>query len=368
MSVFIPDQDRPSPRVWQPWYMEESMANGGKDLQSRVHRDHRARERLVMGHTHHRGSPSPDPGCSSDDEINVVDSPSPPPPYRRDINEQNIMEHDFQTGVLHIQQHMDHDLPLDMSTKRRGSPPPDSIPVKSSRDARPPINYLPPPARPRPSVITCLPPRYLHSLAGLQDPHDLSITAVEDPWSPSLQHRQINSPRSYSERPLPPPYSVAAASLSAQRKENRPEQRIIHEDTRSLSPKQSVGSTNRQLVQAGPVDPEIDEHFRRSLGADYQQLFKNTKSQPQHNTDSVDDHFAKALGETWTKLQAEKQNSSNVDRMKNLQSSPLRNIKPGMQESQSRMKNNNIMSTKSPSPNIIEICNTSLSVQKSSST
>ena len=37
---------------------------------------------------------------------------------------------------------------------------------------------------------------------------------------------------------------------------------------------------------AGPVDSEIDEHFRRSLGADYQQLFKNTRPQPQLNTDS----------------------------------------------------------------------------------
>lgn len=84
-------------------------------------------------------------------------------------------------------------------------------------------------------------------------------------------------------------------------------------------------------------DPVIDEHFRRSLGDDYMNLFKkstesaqpgpkpNTKdraSSPiQFKTEeppkpakiiamevddaslSVDDHFAKALGDTWKQIQ-----------------------------------------------------------------
>ncbi|ROT84384.1 hypothetical protein C7M84_022425 [Penaeus vannamei] len=37
---------------------------------------------------------------------------------------------------------------------------------------------------------------------------------------------------------------------------------------------------------AGPVDPEIDEHFRRSLGKDYQQLFAATPPTPAPSTDS----------------------------------------------------------------------------------
>lgn len=70
-------------------------------------------------------------------------------------------------------------------------------------------------------------------------------------------------------------------------------------------------------------DPIIDEHFRRSLGNDYLALFSNNnvakepadpcRSRPQRtNGDaielmdnaglSVDDHFAKALGDTWLKL------------------------------------------------------------------
>lgn len=69
-------------------------------------------------------------------------------------------------------------------------------------------------------------------------------------------------------------------------------------------------------------DPIIDEHFRRSLGKDYVMLFSNNnknaepvavKTPEKVNTSvrelidvdtglSVDDHFAKALGDTWYKL------------------------------------------------------------------
>lgn len=71
-------------------------------------------------------------------------------------------------------------------------------------------------------------------------------------------------------------------------------------------------------------DPIIDEHFRRSLGKDYLMLFSNNNKNTEavvvktpekiNNTTvkelidmdnaglSVDDHFAKALGDTWYKL------------------------------------------------------------------
>jgi len=70
-------------------------------------------------------------------------------------------------------------------------------------------------------------------------------------------------------------------------------------------------------------DPIIDEHFRRSLGKDYIKVFSNNniptkeanpviKATPKVNGNvielmdstglSVDDHFAKALGDTWLQL------------------------------------------------------------------
>lgn len=66
-------------------------------------------------------------------------------------------------------------------------------------------------------------------------------------------------------------------------------------------------------------DPIIDEHFRRSLGKDYVAVFSNNNKETNHVKPapkvpssvvelmdstglSVDDHFAKALGDTWLKL------------------------------------------------------------------
>lgn len=85
------------------------------------------------------------------------------------------------------------------------------------------------------------------------------------------------------------------------------------------------------LLGISMCDPIIDEHFRRSLGSDYNTIFQNNnvaKESPpprrcsppspkvQTSTTtassvielmdsagmSVDDHFAKALGDTWAKL------------------------------------------------------------------
>lgn len=70
-------------------------------------------------------------------------------------------------------------------------------------------------------------------------------------------------------------------------------------------------------------DPIIDEHFRRSLGKDYVAVFSNNNVSTKETSKpakaipkapssvielmdnsglSVDDHFAKALGDTWLKL------------------------------------------------------------------
>lgn len=66
----------------------------------------------------------------------------------------------------------------------------------------------------------------------------------------------------------------------------------------SLSQQCDQKKTNAQTV----CDPVIEEHFRRSLGKNY----KDTE--PESNsvsiTGSVDDHFAKALGDTWLQIKA----------------------------------------------------------------
>uniref|UniRef100_A0A1A8J5T7 Transcription factor SOX-10 n=1 Tax=Nothobranchius kuhntae TaxID=321403 RepID=A0A1A8J5T7_NOTKU len=49
-------------------------------------------------------------------------------------------------------------------------------------------------------------------------------------------------------------------------------------------------------------DPVIEEHFRRSLGKNYREA--EVVSNSVSITGSVDDHFAKALGDTWLQIQA----------------------------------------------------------------
>lgn len=89
-------------------------------------------------------------------------------------------------------------------------------------------------------------------------------------------------------------------------------------------------------------DPIIDEHFRRSLGNDYHAIFHNnnvSKEQvPQKpipaptvptttssvvelmdNTGlSVDEHFAKALGDTWFRLNSKESETKNNTSKSNL--------------------------------------------------
>lgn len=49
-------------------------------------------------------------------------------------------------------------------------------------------------------------------------------------------------------------------------------------------------------------DPVIEEHFRRSLGENYKEA--EAVSNSVSITGSVDDHFAKALGDAWLQIQA----------------------------------------------------------------
>ncbi|XP_046742342.1 uncharacterized protein LOC124408998 [Diprion similis] len=68
----------------------------------------------------------------------------------------------------------------------------------------------------------------------------------------------------------------------------------------------ATGTQRTGVRSSGVVcDPAIDEHFKRSLGLEeYAAVFDATSSNDKATGLTVDDHFAKALGETWTRLQA----------------------------------------------------------------
>ncbi|XP_029044209.1 transcription cofactor vestigial-like protein 4 isoform X1 [Osmia bicornis bicornis] len=76
--------------------------------------------------------------------------------------------------------------------------------------------------------------------------------------------------------------------------------------TPSLTPSAATAGGQRTGIRTvgGVSDPAIDEHFKRSLGLEeYAAVFNATTTDKEAGL-SVDDHFAKALGETWTRLQA----------------------------------------------------------------
>ncbi|XP_064633147.1 uncharacterized protein LOC135491302 isoform X2 [Lineus longissimus] len=91
----------------------------------------------------------------------------------------------------------------------------------------------------------------------------------------------------------------------------------------SPSPTSPNGPSKREVNSVGICDPAIDEHFRRSLGKNYPAppeylpapapapavLPNPTQSQPELSvTGSVDDHFAKSLGQKWTEIKAKNDN------------------------------------------------------------
>ncbi|XP_026536347.1 transcription cofactor vestigial-like protein 4 isoform X1 [Pseudonaja textilis] len=68
-------------------------------------------------------------------------------------------------------------------------------------------------------------------------------------------------------------------------------------------------SYRRPSSTTAACDPVVEEHFRRSLGKNYKEPEPVTNSVS--ITGSVDDHFAKALGDTWLQIKAAKDGVSN---------------------------------------------------------
>ncbi|XP_011880439.1 PREDICTED: transcription cofactor vestigial-like protein 4 isoform X2 [Vollenhovia emeryi] len=80
----------------------------------------------------------------------------------------------------------------------------------------------------------------------------------------------------------------------------------------TTTPTASGGQRTVIKMATGVSDPAIDEHFKRSLGLKkYAAVFNATNTDKEPGL-SVDDHFAKALGETWTRLQETKRNKDST--------------------------------------------------------
>jgi len=202
------------------------------------------------------------------------------------------------------------DHPLDMSTSSRrnvsGAPPPPYPHNLTDRDrdrigigaaGAYPMYPSPPDYTARPSVITCA----------------SSLRSSPAPSCPS----PCSSTGSVSSS------SAALRAASPVHHHQQQQQQRGRSDPADRIPQR------REIISSGMSDPVIDEHFRRSLGERYTHLFASTSPAPTSSMTaadsscsnpsrddklpstvnvtglSVDDHFAKALGETWLKLQNE---------------------------------------------------------------
>lgn len=227
------------------------------------------------------------------------------------------------------------DRPLDMSTNRRPSahrsgrsPPPYPVlpvlPAYPSGNSGYPMYPSPPDYIARPSVITCA--------------SSLRSSPAPSCPSPCSSTGSVSSSRIGAGSPLPPLPPL----------HHRPA---------------DTGRIPQRHISSGMSDPVIDEHFRRSLGERYTHLFASSTSSssassaslvaadssttsggghtnPSSRDDklpstvnvtglSVDDHFAKALGETWLKLQNENKDKE-ISGADSQPGSPMTTQRPGL--------------------------------------
>ncbi|CAN9515386.1 unnamed protein product [Ophioblennius macclurei] len=120
-------------------------------------------------------------------------------------------------------------------------------------------------------------------LALTKSSHDFGVGGLERSVISGTAERQQNRP------------SVITCAPTSNRNCNLSH---CHMNGCSPSPPADQRRTNANTV----CDPVIEEHFRRSLGENYKE------AEPASNsvsiTGSVDDHFAKALGDAWLQIKA----------------------------------------------------------------
>ncbi|XP_045474653.1 transcription cofactor vestigial-like protein 4 isoform X3 [Harmonia axyridis] len=149
-----------------------------------------------------------------------------------------------------------------------------------------------------------------------------------------VQPKETPLDMSVRQRGLPPSYAQTVNN-PGYRSSYRPA--VLSNGPPPPPPKEEIPAGVNRINGISMCDPIIDEHFRRSLGENYQTLYLNNNNSkdstlaktPQPTNAavlphdeaigdlmddtglSVDDHFAKALGETWAKLNKKQQELKN---------------------------------------------------------
>ncbi|XP_004702446.1 transcription cofactor vestigial-like protein 4 isoform X1 [Echinops telfairi] len=163
-----------------------------------------------------------------------------------------------------------------------------------------------------------------------KDHHERSRSPIERAVAPAVSlhgaHLYASIPSLSLEQPLAltknsvdasRPAGISPPLAPAERQQNRPS--VI---TCASASNRNCNLSHCPIVHSGCLpasyrrppsttaacDPVVEEHFRRSLGKNY----KEPEPAPSSVsiTGSVDDHFAKALGDTWLQIKAAKDGAS----------------------------------------------------------
>lgn len=201
---------------------------------------------------------------------------------------------------------------------------------------------------PRPSVITCassadhrlLPPYSANpSLVHIEsrEPHHVMTTSGQRLPSPPNQ-REVSSDEvcdpaieEHFRRSLGRDYSDIMSQKSAVSPVPAPAPPMVVATPSPpppppSAPTESVAMTKNNGNPAVSITGSVDDHFAKSLGNSTWSAIK-AKNDPIHDLfpGSVDDHFAKALGDTWLRIKAEKESGINTH-------SPSQNASPSPQQ------------------------------------
>ncbi|CAD7684886.1 unnamed protein product [Nyctereutes procyonoides] len=166
-----------------------------------------------------------------------------------------------------------------------------------------------------------------------KDPRERSRSPIERAVAPTMSlhgnHLYTSLPSLSMEQPLAltknsmdasRPAGISPTLTPVERQQNRPSVITCASASTRNCNLSHCPIAHSGCVAAGPAsyrrapsstatcDPVVEEHFRRSLGKNYKE------PEPAPNsvsiTGSVDDHFAKALGDTWLQIKAAKDGAS----------------------------------------------------------
>lgn len=120
----------------------------------------------------------------------------------------------------------------------------------------------------------------------------------------------MDEPLALIKKPRKDPENIVETSKSAvtSQIQVRPSVITCVSSLRNPSSKPELHRSHSSVISKSNYDHDLEEHFQRSLGVNYQKA----RSQQLSISVSVDDHFAKALGDKWLQIKSKSSSCSST--------------------------------------------------------